>query len=173
MTYCPACGYQFIEGDDDCEQCGLSLSDLSLAEPASEVERSLLSDRVAVLGRHRAPVTVAPDAKVGETLKQLAASDTGAALVVDKNKLVGIFTERDALLKFGVEVADYVDRPISEFMTASPQSLLDSGKIAFAVHQMDVGSYRHMPIVDSNGAVESVISVRDILQYFANKMAAT
>jgi CBS domain-containing protein len=172
MTYCPACGAQFIEGDDNCEQCGLPLSDLSLAEPASEVERSLLSDRVGVLGRHRDPVTLAPSATVGETLKQLVGSDTGAALIVDGGKLVGIFTERDALLKFGVDVKDFVERPISEFMTVSPQTLLDSGKIAFAVHQMDVGSYRHMPIVDSNGAVESVISVRDILQYFANKMAA-
>lgn len=172
MTHCPACGYEFIEGDDDCEECGLALCDLSLPEPASAVEKSLLRDRVAVLGRHRAPVSVAPDTSIGEVLRQLVASDTGAALIVDHGKLVGIFTERDALLKLGTEVKQHLDRPVCEFMTSSPQALLDSGKIAFAVHQMDVGSYRHMPIVNQDGAVESVISVRDILHYFAKKMAA-
>jgi len=171
--FCPACGVEYIEGDDNCGECGLSLSDFSLPAPASDIERSLLSDRVAVLGRHREPVVIGPETTIRETLSQLVSSDTGAALIVDQGQLVGIFTERDALLKFGVDVADYMDRSISEFMTNKPQTLADNAKIAFAVHQMDVGSYRHIPIVDNDGEVESVISVRDILKYFTDKMAAS
>ena len=172
MTNCPACGSEYIEGDDDCGECGLPLSELSLPAPASDVERSLLSDRVAVLGRHRAPVKLSPETTIRETLAQLVSSDTGAALIMKDGELVGIFTERDALLKFGVEVADYLDRPVSDFMTTKPQTLQDNAKIAFAVHQMDVGSYRHIPIVDAGGDVESIVSVRDILKYFTDKMAA-
>lgn len=172
MTNCPACGAEYIEGDDYCGECCLPLSDMSLPAPASDIERSLLSDRVAVLGRHREPVTLSPETTIRETLAQLVSSDTGAALIVSDGELVGIFTERDALLKLGIEVGDYLDRPVSDFMTKGPQTLHDNAKIAFAVHQMDVGSYRHIPIVDDGGKVESVISVRDILKYFTDKMAA-
>lgn len=171
MTNCPACGYENIPGDDDCDQCGLSLSEFSLAEPATAVERSLLSDRVAVLGRHRHPVMLPSTTTVAETIKQLVTSDTGAALIVDDGQLVGIFTERDALLKLGVDCQEHGGRPIADFMTHSPQTLQDSAKIAFAVHQMDIGGYRHIPIVDADGKVQSVISVRDILNYFTRKMA--
>ena len=92
-------------------------------------------------------------------------------MVVENRKLVGIFTERDALLKLGTEAAALGDRPVSEFMTAHPQTLRLDAKIAFAVQRMDLGGFRHVPVVSKTNEPLGVISVRDILDYLTEKMA--
>jgi CBS domain-containing protein len=57
-------------------------------------------------------------------------------------------------------------------MTAAPETLPVDAKVAFALQRMDVGGYRHLPIVDDAGTVTGIISVRDILKYLAAKLAA-
>jgi CBS domain-containing protein len=57
-------------------------------------------------------------------------------------------------------------------MTKNVQSLPPTAKIAFAVHRMDQGGYRHVPVIDENGKPLGVFSVRDILRYLTKKMAA-
>ena len=44
-------------------------------------------------------------------------------------------------------------------------------KIAFAVQRMDLGGYRHLPIVDREGQLSGIISVRDILEYLTERMS--
>ena len=67
MMLCPFCGYENIEGVDECEQCECSLADVELLVPATQVERDLLRDRVALLA-NRPPVTVPGTAAVREVL---------------------------------------------------------------------------------------------------------
>jgi CBS domain-containing protein len=55
-------------------------------------------------------------------------------------------------------------------MTASPQTLDQDAKVAFAVQRMDLGGYRHIPIVDDEDRLVGTISVRDILAYLTEKM---
>ena len=93
-------------------------------------------------------------------------------MIVDGGKPVGIFSERDALLKLNTEAVALSDRPISEFMTANPETLEGSAKIAFAVQRMDLGGYRHLPIVSSNNQLQGIISVRAILKYLTDRMAS-
>ena len=57
-------------------------------------------------------------------------------------------------------------------MTSDPQTLEADSKVAFAVQRMDLGSYRHVPIVDDQGRPVGIVSVRDILRYLADKMGA-
>ena len=58
-------------------------------------------------------------------------------------------------------------------MTTNPESLDRSAKVAFAVQRMDLGGFRHVPIVDEEKRLTGVISVRDILHYLTEKMSAT
>ena len=60
-------------------------------------------------------------------------------------------------------------RPISQFMTADPVTLETSDKIAYALHKMNVGGYRHMPIL-FEGKLAGVISIRDILRYLTERI---
>ena len=68
MILCPDCGAENIEGADVCDQCQLSLTDLSLPQPATDVEKGLLRDRIESL-KPRTPLTVRPDAPIGEVLE--------------------------------------------------------------------------------------------------------
>jgi CBS domain-containing protein len=170
MAICPYCDSPNIEGEENCEQCGLPLSEMHLPMPASSIERRLLKDRVSSL-YPKAPSTVAPTATVRDVLAKLVDERIGCVLVVDNHQLVGIFSERDAVLKLNTRVAEYASRPISEFMTPNPQTLAPGAKIAFAVQRMDLGSYRHVPIVNEAGQAAGIISVRDILRYLTERIA--
>ena len=169
MTTCPYCGFENIEGADSCEECEQSLSDMHLSVPATHVERSLLRDRVGVLNP-KEPRVVPTDTTVGEVIRLMAEEGIGCVLIVEHQKLVGVFSERDALIKLNVDAAQLSDRPVAEFMTAEPETLQSSAKIAFACQRMSLGGYRHVPIVDDQNIPIGIISVRDIFRYLADKM---
>ncbi len=172
MISCPYCGAENIEGVDHCGECGQALTDMHLQTPQTEVERSLLKDQLAALAPNT-PVTVSPDKPVGEVLVQMVDRSIGCVIIVDEEQRIsGIFSERDALVKLNDRAAELFDRPVSEFMTASPQTLQSTAKIAFAVQRMDLGGYRHVPIVKESGELSGIISVRDILRYLTEKMSA-
>ncbi len=170
MIICPYCDSENITGADSCEHCGQPLSDLHLPSPATHVERCLLRDRLAKLRPHRPVTTVAPDTTIGTVIKLMAERSIGCVVVTEGDKLVGILSERDVLIKLSTQAAKMTDRPVSEFMTSSPQTLDGDAKVAFALHRMALGHYRHVPITDSQGKPVAIISVRDVLRYLNEKM---
>ncbi len=174
MSSCPYCDVENIEGVDVCEECGQPLTDMHLSTPGTAVEQGLLKDRIGSLNPKK-PFTVAPSARVRDVLVKMATlgeKGIGCVIVSEGDQVVGIFSERDALRKINVDITTLGDRPISEFMTPNPQMLEAGAKIAFAVQRMDLGGYRHVPILDESGAVSGIISVRDILRYVTEKMGS-
>lgn len=176
MIKCPLCDFENIEGVDVCEQCGQPLHDSHLRSPTNAVERGLLKDRVASLSPKK-PIVVRQDTSVRDVLKLMHDRSIGCVFVIDDGEPVGepvgVFSERDALMRLNVDAAQHQDAPVSKFMTPNPQRLAGDDRIAFAVHQMDVGGYRHVPIVDANNKAVGVISVRDILRYMAEKITSS
>ena len=170
MIVCPYCGAENIEGADECEQCNQPLTELSVRVPSSTVEADLLRDRIERLWP-KSPLTVPHDMPVGQVLKKMVGQTIGCVMVVDGEKLIGIFSERDALMKLNVDAARFFDRPISQYMTPHPVTLETSDKIAFALHKMNVGGYRHLPIL-FQGRLAGVISIRDIQRYLTERNAA-
>ena len=169
---CPYCDEPVIEGADHCDACGHSLYETHLPEPQSEVELGLLTDRVSLFQRRR-PILISSTMPIREVLRLLVDNHIGCVVIVEQGKLAGIFTERDALLKLGDRAAELGDRPVHEFMTKNVQALPASAKIAFALHRMDLGGFRHVPIVDDEGRPIGIFSVRNILDYLTQKLAAT
>lgn len=168
MTDCPYCEHQNIDGEDECEACGQPLTFLSKPRLSTAVEQSIVKDRIGVLFPQR-PFTVAPETPVGEVLQLLVDRRMGCALIIEQGALKGVFTERDALFKLNADYADLLSHPISEFMTPNPVVVRTSDTIAFALHKMDLGGYRHLPVMDKD-KVAGVISVRDILRYLSDRI---
>ena len=167
---CPYCDHEVIEGADACEACGQPLTESHLPVPATQVERALLTDRVNRF-QGRQPLVVSPSMPVREVLRLLVDNKVGCVVVAEQGKIAGIFSERDALLKLGERAAELAERPISDFMTSKVESLPPSAKIAFAVHRMEQGGYRHVPVINEQGEATGIFSVRDILSYLTRKLA--
>lgn len=167
MIVCPFCDAENIPGSDVCDQCGQALAHLHLTPPATQVERSLLKGRIRDI-HPKKPIVVAPDVPVGEVIRLMAAKQIGCIFVVDGESIAGVFSERDALMRIGPDFAEVAECPVSQFMTPNPQSLDAEAKIAFGVRMMDLGGYRHIPVVDGKGKPTGVISVRDILRYLSD-----
>ncbi|HEV7798452.1 MAG TPA: CBS domain-containing protein, partial [Pyrinomonadaceae bacterium] len=97
---CPSCGHENIDGVDRCDNCLASFRQLDIpsADAAEGLARSVMEDNLNRLD-HDEAVFVAPDTPALEVARLMRARNTGCALVLDRGKLVGIFTEHDVLKK--------------------------------------------------------------------------
>jgi CBS domain-containing protein len=165
---CPNCSYDNIDGVDTCDECGQPLVDF---DPAGcELEESISRHSIRVLAP-KPPLTVSSAATVREAVQMMAEKNIGALLVEQDRSVVGIFTERDVLNRVTPRLADALDRPVCEYMTRSPETIRRRDSIAYALHAMDIGGYRHMPVVDEYGAANGILSVRDILRFLCVRFA--
>ncbi len=160
---CPTCNHDNVPGSAQCENCQHDLTQWDRPRARDRVEQSLMDDRVSAL-HWRKPVTLSARASVGEAIRTMLAGDIGAVLIVDDcGKLIGIFSERDLLTKIA-GTADYASLPVSTFMTPRPETVRETDTLAFVLHKLDSGGYRHLPVV-KNGLPVGMISVRDVLRH--------
>ena len=161
---CPTCGWDNLPGNEECSNCQQDLTPLDRPVAQNRVERSLMEDRVSVL-RPKAPVTVGPSTTVQQAIQVMLDHKLGALLVVDDGgKLVGVLSERDLLKKVAPLPDPYAELHVQDIMTPDPETVTAEDTLAFALHKMDVGSYRHLPVL-SGGKPAGVISVRDMLRH--------
>ena len=161
---CPSCGHQNLPGSDECARCMFDLMSLDGPEAHDRVEASVMLDSVEAL-RPKEPVTISATALLGDALQMMVDKEIGALLVTDESKrLVGILTERDYLTKVVGLIADYPRQPLQPIMTLNPETVSPSDSIAFAMQKMDVGGYRHLPVVE-DGRPVGIISVRDVIRH--------
>lgn len=163
---CPVCQFDNYAGDDLCENCGADLRASDTPEAATGFHGRLLGIHLDDLGAP-APQFVRPDDDAAEAIERMHREDIDCLLVTDAGRLVGIFTDRDALIKLAGHGPEH--RPISELMTRDPVVLRKDDTIAVAVNKMAVGGFRHVPIVDGNRPV-AVVSARDVFRHIATRL---
>ena len=109
------------------------------------------------------PVTASVGIMVSEAARLMQQRHVGAVMVVDgAGKLVGVFTERDALFRVLAEGRDGATTPIADVMTANPLTIAPDKHFAHALHMMHEGAFRHVPVVE-NGKPIGMVSARDAL----------
>ncbi|HTH41095.1 MAG TPA: CBS domain-containing protein [Rhodocyclaceae bacterium] len=106
--------------------------------------------------------TASPDTTVSEAAAHMRNVRVGALAVLISDKLVGIFTERDALFRVLAAGRDPGTTTVAEVMTSNPQTIPPNRPLSHALHLMHEGGYRHMPVVE-NGYLVGMVSVRDAL----------
>lgn len=164
---CPYCSFENVTGADTCESCGQDLTSLENHGPKSEMEQSLMETSVAHLGP-KIPIIVPPETSIAEVITILKDNHVGCILVGTADGIEGIFSERDALNKVASQFEDAAPQPVSRFMTSDPETLDANTPIAFALNEMSVGHFRHLPVT-YQGKLEGIISIRDMLQYLSSK----
>jgi CBS domain-containing protein len=93
----------------------------------------------------------------------MAENRIGAMLIVENNKILGIFTERDALNKVLATGIDPDTTKLAQVMVSDPMTIRGDKPLGFALAMMSDGGFRHVPVVDDNGAPLGMVSARDAL----------
>ena len=106
---------------------------------------------------------VPPESTVAEAIRLMLARRVGAVVVVDANRVVGIFTERDVLKKLALSGRDPERVPVSELMTTPVETASLQTSPGDALVLMLQHHFRHLPVVDSSGRLRGVLSLRNLL----------
>src|SRR5260370_41808272 len=102
----------------------------------NRVELMLRADTVGAL-RRRIPITIRPTATIRDAIQTMLSHNLGSLLVVGMDgKLLGIFSERDLLIKVAGLHEPYAELPVAQFMTPDPETGTPEDTLAFAVHKM-------------------------------------
>ncbi|HKY30924.1 MAG TPA: CBS domain-containing protein [Candidatus Polarisedimenticolia bacterium] len=172
---CPDCGFDNIQGVFACEECGRDLAgfDLPEAQPMVGLQRHIMRDPVRRVGPLK-PLVAATSATVWDAIRIMREGRHGSVLVVDRaagEQLVGIFTERDVLMRVWGSGLDINATPVSQVMTREPVVLREDDVLAHAIHLMAMRGFRHIPIVRDDRPI-GFVSVRGILRYIAQQVLA-
>ena len=108
--------------------------------------------------------SVGPDTPVSECVRLMTAGKIGALIVMDGGRLIGIFTERDALNKVLAGGLDPGNTKVSEVMTKDPYCIPPTTTVGDAMKLITKRRFRHLPIVD-NGKVLAVVSSGDLTHW--------
>lgn len=106
-------------------------------------------------------------ARADETLAQAASRmhehHVGSVVVVDdEGRCCGILTERDLLRVTAAEAA--AGSPVSEWMTADPMTISPTATWNEASELMRDSKFRHLPVVESDGSLVGIVSLRDVMK---------
>ena len=117
-----------------------------------------------LFGAHEAIHSVGPDTIVTECVRKMTTERIGALIVMDGERLVGIFTERDALNKVLGAGLDPASTKISEVMTKDPICIPPGTTVGEAMEVVTKRRFRHLPVVE-NGRVLAVVSSGDLTHW--------
>ena len=104
--------------------------------------------------RGQKPLTMAPAASIRQACEAMRERKVGAVLVTDEaQRLVGIFTGRDAICRVLAEGRDPASTRLADVMTTGPMTMPPGNKAIDALRLMQDGGFRHIPVVDRDRVV--------------------
>jgi CBS domain-containing protein len=110
-------------------------------------------------------VTAYPNASLKEAIDMLYKKHVGSLVVIDAtNKCVGIFTERD-LIRVVARNAD-LNSPIENVMTINVVTIGEEASLEEARRLIVTHGVRHLPVVNGEGEIVGLFSVRKLLDDF-------
>jgi CBS domain-containing protein len=165
VMICPDCRSENIEGTDVCAVCGADLAQLKLPRAETALEEQLVRGRLRDIAAVEA-LSVGPRDPVFLAVHFMRTHNAECVLVRDENeKIVGILTERDILMKAAGAKRDLMAMAVKDIMTPDPVILREDDTIAVAIHKMSIGGFRHIPFVDHDRTF--MVSIQDVFHHVA------
>lgn len=107
-------------------------------------------------------VTVSGDISVKEAIDALHNRHIGSVIIIDDEcRGEGIFTERDAIRIVATGVS--LNTPLKKVMTTNIKTVPLGAEFSQAKRIMDTHHIRHLPVVDEQGRIVGLLSIRTIL----------
>lgn len=111
-------------------------------------------------------VQTSPNMSLKDVIQVMQSNRSGYAVIANQKKPVGIFTEVDVTRKILGKNVDW-SAPISDFMTKNPVCLSPNDSVGKAIDVMGEHRFYHLPLVDEQGELVNVISVRTLIRFLA------
>lgn len=161
MIRCPVCGHENYAGEDACDECGGDLRTLDIPQDAVDFHGRLLGEHLDALGIERPPTVVA-GTSARAAIARMKDDGLECILVVDGDRLRGIVTYQDAIVKLqGLALEGMV---VDALMTPDPVVLRHDDTTAVALNKMAVGGFRHIPIVE-DGRLVGLVQARNLFSH--------
>ena len=109
-------------------------------------------------------ISVARDARVADAVALLAEKRIGAMPVMDGDRVVGIFSERDVIHCLKADGAAALDHLVGDAMTSPVESVGSDSPVMGALSLMTRRRIRHLPVID-DGRVVGFVSIGDLVKY--------
>lgn len=116
--------------------------------------------------------SVEPNTMVYSAIEQMCDRNIGGLLIVENNKLVGIFTERDYARKLILKGKSSKDTPIKDLMTPNPFTVTPDSSIEDCMKLMSGKHIRHLPVAQGDTLI-GMISIGDVVKYIIEDQKAT
>jgi CBS domain-containing protein len=129
---------------------------------APESGDAMYSLRVRDVMERKKLLIASPDTSVSNAAKLMAKAKVSAVLVLEKERLIGIFTERDAVSRVIAKDRDVQTTRLAEVMTASPKTIAPDKTFGYALLLMHENGFRHVPVI-ANDRVVGMVSARNAL----------
>lgn len=124
----------------------------------------LMTLRQMLSGKNQSLAAVAPRDTVYHALQVMADNDVGAVLVMDGERVVGIFSERDYARKVILLGRASKELLVSEVMTSKVACVSPDRSVDECLAIMTERRFRHLPVVDEAGVLQGMISIGDLVK---------
>lgn len=122
----------------------------------------MFSQRVKHVMERKKLLTAPPDTTVSKAAKLMATKNVGAVMVVDQERLIGIFTERDAVFRVMAKGKDANTTKLADVMTNEPRTVDPNKSFGYALLMMHENGFRHVPVIE-DGKPVGIVSARHAL----------
>jgi CBS domain-containing protein len=111
-------------------------------------------------------ISVTPDTPVVEVAKMITSRRIGAVMVLDKaQRVLGILSERDLVRALATRADGIVGLVAEQLMTRDVIMVSPDTPVEAALQIMEEGYFRHLPVVDGEGKLLGLVSVRDLVRH--------
>jgi len=122
----------------------------------------MFSQRVKSVMKKKKFLTAPPQTTVSKAAELMANKNVGAVMIVEKERLIGIFTERDAVFRVIAQGRNAQTTPLAEVMTNAPKTVGPDKTFGYALLMMHENGFRHVPVIE-NGKPVGIVSARHAL----------
>jgi len=122
----------------------------------------VFSQRIRSVMKRKKVLMAPPETTVSKAAKLMAGRNVGAVMVVENERLVGIFTERDAVFRVVARGKDAQTTQLADVMTTRPLTVDPDKSFGHALLMMHENGFRHVPVIE-DGKPIGIVSARNAL----------
>ena len=107
--------------------------------------------------------TIDPDSSVREALSRMASKDIGALVVVERETVVGVISERDYARKVIMKGKSSLDTTVRDIMVSDPRCVGPEDSIETCMALMTDKHVRHLPVIETDSLI-GIVSIGDVVK---------